>query len=83
MLDTKPARILICDDEPRLREMVSEYLSERGFDVSEAANTQERAARNKTDRPDLILLDIDMPGGATACRLCGTCAPIQTSPSSR
>ncbi|MCE8007155.1 response regulator [Aestuariivita sp.] len=63
MLDTRPARILICDDEPRLREMVGEYLSERGFKVSEAGNTQELAAVKKADTPDLILLDINMPGG--------------------
>jgi two-component system phosphate regulon response regulator OmpR len=63
MTDPKPARILICDDEPHLREMVGEYLSERGYDISEAANARELAAVHRTDAPDLILLDINMPGG--------------------
>lgn len=70
MLDTRPKRILICDDEPRMREMVSEYLTERGFEVTEAANADELADESRAHPPDLILLDINMPGrdGLTALR---------------
>jgi two-component system phosphate regulon response regulator OmpR len=55
-------RILICDDEPDLREMLAEYLGKRGFATSLAANADELSHLLKKDRPDLILLDIAMPG---------------------
>jgi two-component system phosphate regulon response regulator OmpR len=54
--------VLICDDERELREMLAEYLSKRGFRTSLAANAEELRARLEADRPDLILLDITMPG---------------------
>ncbi len=54
--------VLICDDERELREMLAEYLAKRGFRTSLAANAEELRARLEADRPDLILLDITMPG---------------------
>ena len=63
MLDARNTRVLICDDEPRLREMVAEYLSERGYDVLEAGKVQELGRVRDADSPHLILLDINMPGG--------------------
>lgn len=65
-----PSKILLCDDEPRLREMVAEYLTERGFEILEAANANEMSASLKKDAPDLVLLDINMPGqdGLSALR---------------
>ncbi len=61
--NSKSAEILVCDDEPRLREMVAEYLMGRGFKVSEAANSSQLERKLKIGKPDLILLDINMPGG--------------------
>lgn len=63
-------KILLCDDEPRLREMVAEYLTERGYDILEAANANEMSSTLKKDDPDLVLLDINMPGqdGLSALR---------------
>ncbi|MES0811709.1 response regulator transcription factor [Roseibium sp. SCPC15] len=62
--------ILVCDDEPHLREMVAEYLSERGYRVSEAPNATELKIKLEIEVPDLIILDINMPGtdGLTALR---------------
>ncbi|MEM9632458.1 MAG: response regulator [Pseudomonadota bacterium] len=62
--------ILVCDDEPHLREMVAEYLSERGYCVSEAPNAAELKTKLEKEQPDLIVLDINMPGtdGLTALR---------------
>lgn len=62
--------ILVCDDEPHLREMVAEYLSERGYRVSEAPNAAELKIKLDDEIPDLIILDINMPGtdGLTALR---------------
>lgn len=68
--------ILICDDEEHLREMVGEYLTERGFNVLEVGNAAEMHARVAETDIDLIVLDINMPGddGLTALReLRGNC----------
>jgi two-component system phosphate regulon response regulator OmpR len=54
--------VLICDDEADLREMLAEYLGKRGFRVREAANAAELRAAIEVERPDAILLDINMPG---------------------
>ncbi len=54
--------ILICDDEADLREMLQEYLQKRGFTVRMAANGDELEALVEEKEPDLILLDINMPG---------------------
>jgi len=56
-------RILYCDDEPSLRELVSEQLSERGFHVESAPDgSQAIALLEKDPAYDLLLLDINMPG---------------------
>ena len=62
--------ILICDDEPVLREMVRDYLSGRGYKIEEAENPAAMRAKLETELPDLIILDINMPGedGLTALR---------------
>ncbi|MCK7615076.1 response regulator [Roseibium sediminicola] len=69
-LDLAQKQILVCDDEPHLREMVAEYLSERGYAVSEAPNADEMAKLLETLEPALIILDVNMPGtdGLTALR---------------
>jgi len=55
------ARILVVDDEPGIRELLSEILYDEGHSVELAENaSQARAARNAA-RPDLVLLDIWMP----------------------
>ena len=62
--------ILICDDEPDLREMLQEYLEKRAFRVALAADADEMRAVLDDRKPDLILLDINMPGedGLSALR---------------
>ena len=54
--------ILVCDDEADVREMLAEYLARRGFRVSPAGNADELRGVVETDPPDLIVLDINMPG---------------------
>ncbi len=54
--------ILVCDDEADIREMLAEYLARRGFRVTPAGNAQELRGIVETDAPDLIVLDINMPG---------------------
>ncbi|WP_120502567.1 response regulator [Roseovarius sp. EL26] len=64
------ATILVCDDEPDVREMLQEYLSKRGFSIVAAGNSDELRAAIDRHAIDLILLDINMPGedGLTTLR---------------
>ena len=59
---TDTSDIIVCDDERDLREMLQEYLEKRGFEVRLAANADELEARIDEAEPDLIILDINMPG---------------------
>jgi CheY-like chemotaxis protein len=57
-----PATILIVDDEPEIRELVGEFLGRRGYRIATASNGEEALALVAKEPPDLILLDIYMPG---------------------
>ncbi len=61
-MDDKTTRILVCDDEQDVREMLQEYLGKRGFAVTTAANAQELRSVLTRGGSDLIILDINMPG---------------------
>jgi DNA-binding response OmpR family regulator len=69
-MENEDTRVLVCDDEVGLREMVQEYLAKRGFRVSTAANTEELRTVLASGGIDLIVLDINMPGedGLSALR---------------
>ncbi len=54
--------VLVVDDDPGMRLLCREHLRESGFRVIEAADAHEALARTRAERPDLILLDIMMPG---------------------
>lgn len=59
---TDSPAIIVCDDEPDLREAVGEYLTRRGFDVRRAEDAA-ALRRLLAERPaDLVVLDISMPG---------------------
>ncbi len=55
-------KILVIDDEPDIREIVRLYLTEEGFEVIEAGNGQDGIIKAQNEQPDLIVLDIMMPG---------------------
>ncbi len=55
-------RILVVDDEPKVRSLVASYLTSDGFDVVEASNGEEAVAAAKRRKPDLIIMEIRMPG---------------------
>jgi two-component system alkaline phosphatase synthesis response regulator PhoP len=64
------ARILIADDEPAIVMAVRDELQFEGFDVSTAATGVEAIEAVRTVRPDLLLLDLMLPGrnGFDVCR---------------
>jgi len=70
MSETAPPRLLLVDDEAALRDPLAEYLSRQGFVVSQAASAAEARSLLRQDMPDLVLLDIMMPGedGLSLCR---------------
>ncbi|GGB88269.1 DNA-binding response regulator [Novosphingobium endophyticum] len=70
MNDTSPPKLLLVDDEAALREPLAEYLSRQGFAVTQATSAAEARSRLREDKPDLVLLDIMMPGedGLSLCR---------------
>ena len=57
-----PARILIVDDEPHNRRLLEVMLGPEGFHLLTASSGEEALAMVAEERPDLILLDIMMPG---------------------
>lgn len=63
-------RILVVDDQPRIRRFMRTTLVADGYEVEEAKSGEEGVARIREFRPDLVILDINMPGmgGLAACR---------------
>jgi DNA-binding NtrC family response regulator len=55
------ANILVVDDEPGIRDLLSEILDDEGHTVELAENAAQARAARQTSRPDLVLLDIWMP----------------------
>ena len=65
-----PASILIVEDEAKLASLVADYLREANFETRCVADGRDVASAVKTQAPDLILLDLILPGrdGITVCR---------------
>ena len=62
--------IWVVDDDPELRKMVGTYLIDQGYDVRCLCDVKQLEARLEFQRPDLVVLDLMMPGddGLTALR---------------
>jgi two-component system, OmpR family, KDP operon response regulator KdpE len=54
-------RVLLVEDEVPLRTVVARNLTSRGIEVSEAGSATEAIRALTTDRPDVLLLDINLP----------------------
>ena len=65
-----PARVLVVDDEPSIVDAVATALGYAGFDVTRAGSGPEALARATAGQPDVIVLDVMMPGldGISVCR---------------
>lgn len=70
MAQDMPTRILLVDDETTLREPLAEYLARQGFVVRDAASASAARSMLVEFTPDIVLLDIMMPGedGLSLCR---------------
>jgi len=70
MIEAALTRLLLVDDEPSLRQPLAAYLTRQGFSVREAVSAAEARQMLVDDTPDLVLLDIMMPGedGLSFCR---------------
>ena len=64
------ARVLIVDDEPQIRRVMKTALAAHGYEVYEAKTGEEALGALRESSPDLVLLDMNMPGmgGMAACR---------------
>ena len=62
--------IWVVDDDPELRQMVGSYLIDQGYDVRCLCDVKQLEARLEFQRPDLVVLDLMLPGddGLTALR---------------
>src|SRR5436189_5372893 len=62
--------ILVVDDEPKNRQLLHDALAVRGHRVTEAQNGEQALQLVASEPPDVILLDVMMPGmdGFTVCR---------------
>jgi two-component system OmpR family response regulator len=70
MSETEPVHILLVDDEATLREPLADYLVRQGFAVRQAESAAAARTALLEAKPDLVLLDIMMPGedGLSLCR---------------
>lgn len=57
-----PKRILVVEDEPYMRLLITEELSDSGYDVDEAENGEEALRKFQERHYDLVTVDIEMPG---------------------
>lgn len=63
-------KILVCDDEVKIRETFYDYLSAKGFSVTLSADGKEAVEKCESESFDLVILDVMMPemNGLEACR---------------
>jgi DNA-binding response OmpR family regulator len=57
-----PKRVLVVDDEPKIVEVVGDYLRSAGFSVTTAPDGERAVALARARPPDLVVLDLGLPG---------------------
>ncbi|WTS97978.1 response regulator transcription factor [Streptomyces sp. NBC_00096] len=76
--EAAPARILVVDDDPTVAEVVTGYLRRAGYAVETAGDGPAALARADRVRPDLVVLDLMLPGldGLEVCRRLRATGPV-------
>jgi len=57
-----PKKILIIEDDKFLRELIVQKLTKEGYEIAEAVDGEEGVKKFKEEMPDLVLLDLILPG---------------------
>jgi len=72
------SKILVVDDEPQTRRVMRTALVAQGFEVDDARSGEEALVRLRASPPEVILLDLKMPGmgGIEACRMIRTSSEV-------
>lgn len=71
-------KILVVDDQPEVRELVAVTLEIGPYEILSAANGDQALAVARRELPDIILLDIQMPGGSLDG--IGVCRALKSDP---
>src|SRR5438094_6618269 len=72
------ARILVVDDDPQIRRVLRTALSAQGDEVADARNGEEAVEKLHDEKPDLVILDMNMPrmNGLETCRIVRTTSDV-------
>lgn len=78
MQQSSPRRVLVVDDDPTVTEVVAGYLDRAGFAVDRAGDGPDALARAEAAPPDLVVLDLMLPGldGLQVCRRLRARGPV-------
>jgi CheY-like chemotaxis protein len=60
------SKILVVEDHPTMREAMRLVLEHEGYQITEAADGRAAVSNVKSDRPDLVILDLNIPGPSGA-----------------
>ncbi len=77
-MSERAPRVLVVDDDATVAEVVARYLAREGFSVDSAGDGPTGLARALSDPPDLVVLDLMLPGldGLEVCRRLRALAPV-------
>ena len=69
-MDPKPYHLFVVEDDPAMRDMLSSYLEKQGMAVTSMPSAEDLMRRIHRLRPDLVVLDVSLPGesGLQACQ---------------
>jgi two-component system, OmpR family, KDP operon response regulator KdpE len=72
------ARILVVDDDPQIRRVLRTALIAQGYEVADARNGEEAVEKLHVEKPDLVILDMNMPrmNGLETCRSIRTTSEV-------
>jgi two-component system, OmpR family, KDP operon response regulator KdpE len=73
-------RILVVDDEPPIQRMLRRSLSVNGYDVLVAENGNQAVDMARQHQPDLVLLDLCLPGELSGLDVCKQMRPWTWAP---